>query len=149
MTSFELSLDRGSGVTNDRMMVIHVGLDLVSVAQVTETLEGPLAASYLARVYTEDEIGDCRTPDGIDPQRLAARFAAKEATLKVLAEADGVPWRDIEVERTPTGAVRLTLHGRAAERAAIVGVVDLALSVTHEDGFAAAVVIADCRPTLG
>ena len=128
-------------------MVIHVGLDLVSVAQVSETLRGPLAARYLARVYTDGEVGDCRTADGIDPQRLAARFAAKEATLKVLAEADGVPWRDIEVERASSGAVRLTLHGRAAERAADVGVVDLALSLTHEDGFAAAVVIADCRPS--
>jgi holo-[acyl-carrier protein] synthase len=128
-------------------MAIHVGLDLVSVAQVQATLDGPLAARYLARIYTETELGDCRTADGIDPQGLAARFAAKEATLKVLAEADGVPWRDIEVERAPSGAVRLLLHGRAAERAADVGVVDLALSVTHEDGFAAAVVIADCRPS--
>jgi holo-[acyl-carrier protein] synthase len=130
-------------------MVIHVGLDLVSVAHVQATLQGPLAARYLARIYTEGEVGDCRTPDGIDPQGLAARFAAKEATLKVLAEADGVPWRDIEVERAPSGAVRLALHGRAAERAADVGVVDLALSLTHEDGFAAAVVIADCRPPTG
>lgn len=128
-------------------MVIHVGLDLVSVAQVMATLEGPLAARYLARVYTEGEVGDCRTPAGIDPRRLAARFAAKEATLKALAETDGVPWRDIEVERMSTGAVRLMLHGLAAERAADVGVVDLALSLTHEDGYAAAVVVADCRPT--
>jgi holo-[acyl-carrier protein] synthase len=128
-------------------MAIHVGLDLVSVAQVQATLDGPLAARYLARIYTETELGDCQTADGIDPQGLAARFAAKEATLKVLAEADGVPWRDIEVRRAPSGAVRLLLHGRAAERAADVGVVDLALSVTHEDGFAAAVVIADCRPS--
>jgi holo-[acyl-carrier protein] synthase len=130
-------------------MAIHVGLDLVSVAQVQATLDGPLAARYLARIYTETELGDCRMADGLDPQGLAARFAAKEATLKVLAEADGVPWRDIEVERAPSGAVRLLLHGRAAERAADVGVVDLALSVTHEDGFAAAVVIADCRPSSG
>ena len=128
-------------------MAIHVGLDLVSVAQVQATLDGPLAARYLARIYTETELGDCRTAEGIDPQGLAARFAAKEATLKVLAEADGVPWRDIEVERAPSGAVRLLLHGLAAQRAADVGVVDLALSVTHEDGFAAAVVIADCRPS--
>jgi holo-[acyl-carrier protein] synthase len=131
------------------MMVIHVGLDLVSVAQVLATLEGPLAARYLARVYTDGEVGDCRTPHGIDPRRLAARFAAKEATLKALAETDGVPWRDIEVERTPTGAVRLMLHGRAAERAADVGVVDLALSLSHDDRYAAAAVIADCRPSLG
>ena len=130
-------------------MVIHVGLDLVSVAQVTETLQGPLAERYLARIYTEDEVGDCRTADGIDPQRLAARFAAKEAALKMLVETDGIPWRDIEVESMRTGAVRLMLHGRAAERAAVAGVVDLAVSLTHEDGYAAAVVIADCRAIPG
>lgn len=130
-------------------MTIRIGLDLVSIAQVQATLAGPLAAQYLARIYTEGEIGECRTPVGIDPQRLAARFAAKEATLKVLAEADGVPWHDIEVARTPSGAVQLMLHGRAAERAADVGVVDLALSLTHEAGLAGAVVIADCRPSSG
>ncbi len=131
------------------MMVIHVGLDLVSVAQVLETLEGPLGARYLARIYTDSEIGDCRTNDGIDAQRLAARFAAKEATLKMLAEGEGIPLRDIEVEREPSGAVRLMLHGQAAQRAADVGVVEIALSLTHEDGYAAAVVIADCRPSTG
>src|SRR6476660_8823681 len=98
---FRPRLDRCSSVTNDRSMAIHVGLDLVSVTQVQATLDGPLAARYLARIYTETELGDCRTADGIDPQGLAARFAAKEATLKALAEADGVPWRDIEVERAP------------------------------------------------
>jgi holo-[acyl-carrier protein] synthase len=130
-------------------MVIHVGLDLVSVAQVQATLEGPLAARYLARIYTDAEIDDCRTRAGIDPQGLAARFAAKEATLKVLTDAEGVPWRDIEVERAPSGAVRLALHGRAAERAANVGIVDLALSLSHDDGFAAAVVIASGRLSTG
>ena len=112
-------------------MAIHVGLDLVSVAQVQATLDGPLAARYLARIYTE--IGDCRTADGIDPQGLAARFAAKEATLKALAGPDGVPWRDIEVQPGPSGAVRLALHGRAAELAAEAGVVDIALSLGHDD----------------
>jgi holo-[acyl-carrier protein] synthase len=130
-------------------MVIRVGLDLVSVADVSETLDGPLGGRYLARVYTDGELRDCRIADGIDPARLAARFAAKEATLKVLVDADGVPWRDIEVERTALGAVRITLHGIAAERAADVGMIDLALSVTHEAGFAAAVVVADCRPATG
>lgn len=124
-------------------MAIHVGLDLVSVTQVMETLEGPLGARYLARVYTDAEVEDCRTVDGVDPRRLAARFAAKEATLKVLSEADGIPWRDIEVERGPSGRLRVVLHGQAAERAADAGIIDIALSVTHEEGFAAAVVTAD------
>ena len=133
-------------VTNDRIRVIHVGLDLVSVDDVAEALRGRQRTRYLARIYTELEVGDCQTSRGIDPRRLAARFAAKEATLKALAGPEGVPWRDIEVRDTPSGGVRLALYGRAAELAAEAGVVALALSLTHEDGFAGAFVVADCRP---
>jgi len=133
-------------VANDRVMVIQVGLDLVSVDQVAEALSGRQGARYLARVYTESEVGDCQTAGGIDPRRLAARFAAKEATLKALAGPDGISWRDIEVQHGPSGRVRLALHGRAAELAAEAGVVDIALSLGHEDGFATAIVVADCRP---
>ena len=128
---------------NDRMMAIQVGLDLVSVDEVAEALRAPHGDRYLARVYTETEVADCRSAAGIDPERLAARFAAKEATLKVLSTGDdGVSLLDIEVIRESSGRVHLELHGRAAELAAAAGVLDLALSLTHEGGFAAAVVVA-------
>jgi holo-[acyl-carrier protein] synthase len=127
-------------------MVMRVGLDLVSVEGVATSLRGPLGDRYLARVYTEGEIDDCRTPSGVDPEGLAARFAAKEATLKILAaDDDGVSLRDIEVRCEPSGRVQLALHGRAAELAIEAGLVDLALSLTHDGDLAAAVVFADCR----
>jgi holo-[acyl-carrier protein] synthase len=50
--------------------------------------------------------------------------------------------RDIEVRRDASGKVHLELHGRAAEVAAAAGIGELALSITHEAGFAAAVVVA-------
>lgn len=125
-------------------MAIQVGLDLVSVAEVADALVALHGERYLARVYTEREIADCRTSTGVDPERLAARFAAKEATLKALGAADdAVSLRDIEVQREPSGRVRLALRGRAAELAAEAGVVELALSLTHEGGFAAAIVVAE------
>ncbi len=129
---------------NDPVMAIQVGLDLVSVDAVAEALHGPNGDRYLSRVYTENEVADCLTSAGVDPERLAARFAAKEATVKVLSIGDGgVSLRDIEVRRDPSGRVRLVLYGRAAELAAEAGIVNLALSLTHESRFAAAVVVAD------
>jgi len=122
---------------------IDVGLDLVRIADVVEAIEGAHGERYLARIYTEREVADCRAESTIDAARLAGRFAAKEATLKVISSGeDGVPMRDIEVRRTASGKVHLELHRRAAEVAAAAGIRELALSITHEAGFAAAVVMA-------
>jgi holo-[acyl-carrier protein] synthase len=125
---------------------IRVGLDLVAVELVEDALRASHRDRYLKRVYTEREVLDCQTATGLDPERLAARFAAKEATLKVLPLADeGISLRAIEVLREPSGRVHIELTGRAATAAAEAGVIDLALSLTHEGGFAAAVVVAECR----
>jgi holo-[acyl-carrier protein] synthase len=98
---------------------------------------------YLRRIYTEAERHDCLGPDGPVPERLAARFAAKEAALKVLRPAqEAIPWRDIEVVRHPTGWVELKLGGRAAASAAGQGLDEFTLSISHEAGFATAVVAA-------
>jgi holo-[acyl-carrier protein] synthase len=127
-------------------MTIRVGLDLVAVTSIEHALGEPHRDRYLTRVYTEREVEDCRTPMGVDAERLAARFAAKEATLKVLPlEDEGLSLKTIEVLREPSGRVYLKLSGRAATIAADAGIVDLALSLTHDGGFAAAVVVADCR----
>jgi holo-[acyl-carrier protein] synthase len=126
------------------MMSLRVGTDLVSIDTVRGSIETH-AEHYLERVYTQRELGDCRTPKGIDPERLAARFAAKEATLKVLRPRDeGIPWNSIEVRRDPYGWVELELSGAAATLATAAGVTQLSLSITHEGEFAAAIVVACC-----
>lgn len=124
-------------------MALRLGIDLVAVEAVAESLGGPHAARYLERVYTEREVDDCRNSTGdVEPERLAARFAAKEATIKALPGAgDGVRPTDIEVVSGESGEVRLELSGRAAELAGSLGEVEIALSLTHEGGFAAAAVI--------
>lgn len=105
-------------------------------------------ARYLDRIYTEREVSDCRSAAGVDATRLAARFAAKEAALKVLRpDGHAIPWRSIEVRRDPRGWVDIELSGAAAARASEVGVSDLAVSLTHEGAYASAVVIADLHAT--
>jgi holo-[acyl-carrier protein] synthase len=126
-------------------MPLRVGVDLVSVGEVEESVRMH-ADRYLTRIYTDRELDDCRTSAGIDSARLAARFAAKEAALKVLRPRDvGIPWRAIEVVRDPSGFVELELHGPAAELAAAAGIESLAVSFTHESGFASAIVAAELR----
>ena len=124
-------------------MAIRVGLDLVSVDSIAASLRGAHRDHYLERIYTEREVAECRGPSGrVEAERLAARFAAKEATIKALPGAgEEVRLTTIEVCSEPSGEVRLELSGRAAELAAQAGITELALSLTHEGGFAAATVV--------
>lgn len=127
-------------------MGISVGVDLVAVDSVVDALRSPNGSRYLARVYTEREVTECQGSSGVDPARLAARFAAKEATLKAISVGnDAVALRDIEVWTEGSGRVRVALRGRAAEIAAEAGVTDLAVSLSHEVSFAAAVVVAHAK----
>jgi holo-[acyl-carrier protein] synthase len=123
-------------------MPTRVGIDLVSVESVRDSVRTH-DRRYLERVYTERELRDCRDGESFNHERLAARFAAKEATMKVLRPGNvGVPWNSIGVRRDPDGWVALELSGLAAELASASEVSDLAVSMTHEDGRAAAVVVA-------
>jgi holo-[acyl-carrier protein] synthase len=120
-------------------MPLRVGIDLVSASTVAEAL-ATHGDRYLRRVYTEAEIADC----GVDPLRLAARFAVKEAAMKVLRVADeAVPHLTIETLRNADGTPELALHGAAAELAAAAGLTSFAISLTHEGEYASAVVVAE------
>jgi len=115
--------------------VIGVGLDLVDVNRFARTLER--RPSLTQRLFTE------REQSAKHPERLAARFAAKEAVLKALGSGLGsMAFRDIEVVSLPTGAPSLVLHGRAAEIATSRGVRNWQISLSHTDATAGAVVIA-------
>jgi holo-[acyl-carrier protein] synthase len=122
---------------------IQVGIDLVEVEDVAETLKSRLADRYLARVYTQQEVLDCTRHRGVDPVRLAGRFAAKEATMKALRVGSrAVPWQSIEVGKCADGAPMLILRGPAAVLAAEAGLMRFAISVTHERNYASAIVVA-------
>ncbi|MBK5305571.1 MAG: 4'-phosphopantetheinyl transferase superfamily protein [Frankiaceae bacterium] len=125
----------------------RVGIDLIAVEDVAAALSAH-GERYLARVYTDREVQDCAGPAGPDPLRLAARFAAKEATMKVLRPGDAaVPWPSVEVRRNPGGDVELALTGAAKALAEDAGLSGFAVSLTHDGAYAAAVVVADHAPT--
>ncbi|MBI3790617.1 MAG: holo-ACP synthase [Gemmatimonadetes bacterium] len=124
-------------------MIVGVGLDLVDIARV-ERLLADKGDRATAKLFTESE-ARYATSRAHPARHFAARFAAKEAAYKALAGnelARGIGWRDLEVLRDDvTGQPRLVLHGRAAERAAELGVTRLHLTLTHSHETAAAVVV--------
>ena len=74
------------------------------------------------------------------PETMAGRWAAKEAVSKVLGlGVRGIGWRDIEIERLPTGQPAVKLHGRAARRAEQLGMARVAVSISHESDYAVAI----------
>ena len=115
------------------MTRVRVGIDLVQISRIAESL-ATFGERFLRRVFTDGEVAYA----GRAPERLAARFAAKEAAKKALA-LDGVSWRELEVVRHDNGACDLVLHGGAR---AAAGATALALSMSHEGDHATAVVIA-------
>ena len=127
-------------------MGLRVGIDLVSIDAVEESIRIH-SARYLRRVYTSREVRDCRAPDGApDPRKLAGRFAAKEAALKVLGVDDeAIPWQSIEVHNDRLGSPSIELTGAAERLAQQRGVTDLDLSITHAGPLAAAIVVARVR----
>lgn len=121
--------------------VCRVGVDLTAVGEVASSLAAQ-GERYLRRLFTDHEVASCEGPDGPSVESLAARFAAKEAALKVLRPTGSRPeWRDIEVRRSANGACDLVLYGSAATLAAAQGIEQLSMSLSHEGGMAVAVVV--------
>ncbi len=122
---------------------MRVGIDLVWVGAVRNAIEQH-GQRYLERVYTDAELVACRSEQGVVPEQLAARFAAKEATLKVLRpDAEAVPLHTIEVVRNAAGWVEIGLSGPAAALARASQLQSFALSISHELDYATAVVVAE------
>ena len=113
----------------------ELGVDIVKVDRIRAAIER-FGQRFADRVLTPREQRYVRQR----PETFAGRWAAKEAVSKVLGlGVRGVGWRDIEVERLPTGQPSIVLHGRAAQRAGQLGMGRIAVSITHEAEFAVAI----------
>ena len=113
----------------------ELGIDIVRVARIRAAIER-FGSRFSKRVLTESEQRYVRGR----PETMAGRWAAKEAVSKVLGlGVRGIGWRDIEIERLPTGQPSVRLHGRAAARAEQLGMERIAVSITHESDYAVAI----------
>ncbi len=120
------------------MTTLRTGIDLVNSARVASLIDN-LGDSFVRHTWTSEEIAEC----GSDVDRLAARWAAKEAAIKALnAGLDEISPTDIWVRTKSDGAPELCFAGPAAAQAHRLGLTEWSVSLTHERGLCAAVVVA-------
>jgi holo-[acyl-carrier protein] synthase len=119
---------------------VRVGLDIVQISRIAQSLE-QFGTAFERKLFTPDELAYAHAGTGVAAQRLAARFAAKEAVIKALQLSEaGIDWRDMEVRRGEDGDCSIALHGRAGAIAAARAVEHIALSLSHDGDYAGAVV---------
>jgi holo-[acyl-carrier protein] synthase len=122
-------------------MILGIGTDLAEVERIRKSVER-FGDRFLKRVYTVHE----RTysmKNANWAERLAARFAAKEAGMKAIGTglSRGVSWQHLEVINEPSGRPTLQLFSTALEIANAMGVERITMSLTHTKEMALAVVI--------
>ena len=127
------------------MSVVGVGIDIVAVERIAELvdLHGERFVRRCFRFGDLHSVGrDQESAAHPSAVFLAGRWAAKEAFLKALGtDVRGVPYRDIEVDRSARGPVMLVLHGRARDALAKAGGNRIHLTISHEREFAVASVL--------
>lgn len=114
------------------LRIVGHGIDLVEVPRIAELLDRH-GERFLSRCFTPDEVAYARKRPKRTCEHLAARFAAKEAVVKVLGTGrrHGIAWNEIAVHRLPTGQPTVRLSGTAAEQAKRRGIVQWHLSLSH------------------
>lgn len=126
--------------------VVAVGIDVVAVDRFAAALER--TPSLGRRLFNADEtVTSTGHPRG--PASLAARFAVKEAVAKALGAPSGMDWHDCRVVTEDSGRPVLQVDQTVADAAAALGIVDWRISVSHDAGIAAAVVLALGPGTAG
>ncbi len=100
-------------------------------------------AAFLANGWTSaEQVDACGSVE-----RLAARWAAKEAVMKALRCGLGdLDPLDIEILTVPDGSPRVVLRRSASAAATALGVAGWHVSMCHEDGWAVALAIAERSP---
>jgi len=112
-------------------MIVGTGIDIAEVGRIGRSIDR-FGDRFLRRIFTPGEIRYCESKAN-RVERYAGRFAAKEAAMKALGSGwnHGVRWQDCEVARMPGQRPNIVFHGRAAEFAAMLGVKNAALSISH------------------
>ena len=116
----------------------YIGVDIIEIGRIKEAVES-WGEKFLRRVYTESELAAYRNK----PSSLAARFACKEAVMKLLGTGRmGINWQEIETLSHTSGQPRVNLYGRAQVKADEMGIKAIAVSLSHSKEYAIAYVSA-------
>ncbi len=123
------------------MKIIGIGTEIIECVRIAKMIERH-GEMFLERVFTPAEVDFCSSHASA-LQHYAARWAAKEATMKALSgRTQGIRWTEIEVISEPAAPPRIVLRGNAADWADRSGISQLQLSLgacrTHATAFVVA-----------
>ncbi len=122
-------------------IVVH-GIDLVDFPRIEEMAKRH-GERFLDRVFTATEQAYAKANrNGLE--KLAGRFAAKEAILKLMGTGwrGKIAWTDIEIVNNPAGRPEVTLRGEVEKLAEKLGIKHISVSITHTANFAIASAVA-------
>jgi holo-[acyl-carrier protein] synthase len=122
-------------------MIVSIGIDIVEVYRIRETLQR--TPRFGQRVFTQIERDYCESKGVAAAQSYAARFAAKESFLKALGTGwrGKITWHDIEIVNNELGVPRFNLSGEALKIMQNLGAEKVHLSISHTSEHAVAQVI--------
>jgi len=125
------------------MAIVGIGVDRILIERVARSYER-FGARFVDRVYTDSEHEQALSKGNI-ARRLAMLFAAKEAVSKALGTGfhQGVSPKLIETMHLPSGKPEIKLYGTAQQKAESLGISQVHISLTDDDGVALAFAIAE------
>ena len=120
------------------MEIIAHGIDLVDCPRIEKMIKRH-GKRFLERVFTATEQAYAQSNKN-RIEKLAGRFAAKEAILKLMGTGwrGKIAWTDIEVVNNPVGQPEVTLSGEVKKIADKLGIKHISVSITHTANFAIA-----------
>jgi holo-[acyl-carrier protein] synthase len=123
------------------MSVVGIGVDLVECARIQHSIDR-FGERFLRRVFTDGEVAYAMSMK-FPARHLAARFAAKEAVSKAFGTGIGkaMGWRDIDVQKRPSGEPFLVFSGSADALAKSRGVATALITLSHTDHLAVACIV--------
>ncbi len=122
-------------------MIAGIGIDIVDIGRI-EALLSRYGDRFMQRVFTDAEAAYARR--SVKPaERLAGRFAVKEAILKAFGtgKSQGIRWRDVETVRGPMGKPKVVLYGNAVNYLNKLSANTIHVTIAHDGGQAVAFVI--------
>ncbi len=124
------------------MEIIAHGIDLVDCPRIEQMMERH-GERFLQRVFTPAEQAYAEKNRN-SVEKLAGRFAAKEAVLKLVGTGwrGKIAWTDIEITNNPSGQPEVALSGQVKDIAERLRIAHISISITHTANFAIASAVA-------
>ncbi|MBX3421865.1 MAG: holo-ACP synthase [Pirellulaceae bacterium] len=118
---------------------LAIGTDIIECQRIARIMDRH-GEVFLRRVFTPREIDYCQSRGKMAYQHYAARWAAKEAVLKVLGTgwAAGIQWTDVELCNQDSGRPMIMLYQQASQISDKLGFGQIMISISHTQQFAIA-----------